>query len=103
MRRVQALVDYEGLVLIETAFGETLYCSLTGTTVKRQGTSPAPRLAGTLTFAQVDCDLATESCVVADVTDLGCWRPRARRPSSWSVPRRLPVPPWVTCTWSPGR
>ena len=58
---VRALVDYEGLVLIETAFGDTLYCSLTGTTVKRQGTSPAPRLAGTLTFAQVDCDLATES------------------------------------------
>ena len=48
-------------MLIETAFGDTLYCSLTGTTVKRQGTSPSPRLAGTLTFAQVDCDLATES------------------------------------------
>ena len=46
---------------METAFGDTFYCSLTGVTVKRQGTAPAPRLAGTLTFAQVDCDLATES------------------------------------------
>ncbi len=58
---LRALVDYEGLVLVETAFGDAFYCSLTGTTVKRQGTSPSPRLAGTLTFAQVDCDLVTES------------------------------------------
>ena len=58
---VRALTDYEGLVLVETAFGDTFYCSLTGMTVKRQGTSAAPRLAGTLTFTQVDCDLATES------------------------------------------
>jgi hypothetical protein len=58
---LRALVDYEGLVFVETAFGDAFYCSLTGTTVKRQGTSPSPRLAGTLTFAQVDCDLVTES------------------------------------------
>jgi len=58
---LRALVDYEGLVLIETAFGDVFYCSLTGVSVKRQGTSSSPRLAGTLTFAQVDCDLATES------------------------------------------
>ena len=58
---VRALTDYEGLVLVETAFGDSFYCSLTGMSVKRQGTSAAPRLAGTLTFAQVDCDLAAES------------------------------------------
>jgi hypothetical protein len=58
---VRALTDYEGLVLVETAFGDTFYCSLTGVAIKRQGTSAAPRLAGTLTFTQVDCDLATVS------------------------------------------
>ena len=95
---LRALVDYEGLVLVETAFGDTFYCSLTGMTVKRQGTPPAPRLAGTLTFAQVDCDLATETLSACGRRD------RPRRPGHAAgrkrfllpAPPRWPAPPWAS-------
>ena len=58
---VQALIDYEGLILLETAFGDVRYVSMTGATWKRQGTTAFPRLAGTIATTQVDCDLAVSS------------------------------------------
>jgi hypothetical protein len=51
----------QGLLLVETAFADTFYATITGLTIKRQGTPSAPRYVGTITLTEVDCDLGWDA------------------------------------------
>lgn len=54
---LEALRDYAGLVLLETAFGDVKYIRLTKVSWIRRGTAAAPRRLASITYAEVGCDL----------------------------------------------
>jgi hypothetical protein len=52
---------YAGLILIETAFGDVVYGSVTKAAWKRKGTLAAPRRLLSLSYTETGCDLDTVS------------------------------------------
>lgn len=54
---LKALRDYNGLVLIESAFGDVKYARLLTVSWARRGTAAAPRLQGAVKFAEVGSGL----------------------------------------------
>ena len=55
---LQALIDYGGLILAESAFGDSKYVSVTAAGWTREGTPSAPRRSASLTYVEVDAGLA---------------------------------------------
>ena len=58
---LEALVAYEGVIYLETAFGDSKWIAVTDGNWKRQGTSAAPRRIGTITYTEVGSGLGTSS------------------------------------------